>query len=956
MKKKGTKQFFYLTTVLVFLFLTLSNAQNIQENNFITRIFAPPQSSGEEQKYDTGKNIKSIPNSDLVIHNINNHLKKVAKLKFQGIPNSEIYNHVSLSKSANVTGAISGVIYESDGTTPIRDFCDITAFNEYGKYMGSDYTFDFKNGEYSIDELPDGSYYVMARADGYANEFYDNVYDWQNATMVEVSSGQETVGINFSLKKYKGSISGLVTDVNGAPIVECYLMAVGENNINSLSTMTGPDGSYKIEGLQSGEYKIQAEYFIEGKNYVTEWYDNVYNSNEAKLVSVVEPNTTNNINFVLESGGAIKGKVVDPSGSLVYANEVEIVAFNDKRDYIAFSETNENGEFIITGLSNKIYKLRIHYNGMKNYVEGNYQLESWYDGETDFNKAIPISVTISDTVKNITIKLREGGKIKGKVENYNGVSINYECEITAYLDNKKQCSYGIQVENGNYMIDKLPTGSYKLFANYFGHTQFVGEEPISEWYNGASNFDEAQIVEVTAPNTTENIDFTLERGGYISGKVFDSNGQPLSYSGFVVAFDLEFNTVSQSDILNEGMYFITGLPTGEYKLEAYSYDGNNLSKEWFNNAQSFETATIVSLTAPNHTSNINFTLESTETSSSMVQGFVQGEDGLNLTNEKHFIQLLFFDSKSGNFVDNTFNSMNGGYQLELMGTEFKIAAVSYYANWMNGENNDSLAVTYYENGISFNDTNTKTVIIENNTATTLSNIVMNKVSGSISGSIYYKNTEELISEGFIIYIFDEYGYLSTFSSYNTDFSNPEGKYSACGLRPGNYYALVLYGDLWNNPTAIWHGGYKDDINTSIFKPKITIPNEAKSIVVADGETKDVDFDIPIFTDVGKNKTLQQLYSLSQNYPNPFNPTTSISYSIPSIASDLSAGQASFSLRNVQLKVYDILGKEVATLVNENQKPGYYEVEFDGKDLTSGIYIYEIRAGEYIQSKKMLMIK
>jgi hypothetical protein len=84
------------------------------------------------------------------------------------------------------------------------------------------------------------------------------------------------------------------------------------------------------------------------------------------------------------------------------------------------------------------------------------------------------------------------------------------------------------------------------------------------------------------------------------------------------------------------------------------------------------------------------------------------------------------------------------------------------------------------------------------------------------------------------------------------------------------------------------------------------------------------------------------YSIS-NYPNPFNPTTTISYQLP---------QDGF----VTLKVYDILGKEVATLVNENKNAGYYNVTFDASKLTSGIYIYRIRANNYVQSKKMMLVK
>ena len=85
------------------------------------------------------------------------------------------------------------------------------------------------------------------------------------------------------------------------------------------------------------------------------------------------------------------------------------------------------------------------------------------------------------------------------------------------------------------------------------------------------------------------------------------------------------------------------------------------------------------------------------------------------------------------------------------------------------------------------------------------------------------------------------------------------------------------------------------------------------------------------------------YNLSQNYPNPFNPSTVISYQLPVIGF-------------VTLKVYDILGREVATLVNEEKPAGEYEVEFNGTNLPSGIYFYQIKAGNYSETKKMVLLK
>jgi hypothetical protein len=92
------------------------------------------------------------------------------------------------------------------------------------------------------------------------------------------------------------------------------------------------------------------------------------------------------------------------------------------------------------------------------------------------------------------------------------------------------------------------------------------------------------------------------------------------------------------------------------------------------------------------------------------------------------------------------------------------------------------------------------------------------------------------------------------------------------------------------------------------------------------------------------------FSLSQNYPNPFNPTTNIKYSIPE--------NGKWKIENglVTLKVFDILGKEVVTLVNQKQSPGDYEIKFDGSKLSSGIYFYKLTAGDFSDVKSMILIK
>jgi hypothetical protein len=95
------------------------------------------------------------------------------------------------------------------------------------------------------------------------------------------------------------------------------------------------------------------------------------------------------------------------------------------------------------------------------------------------------------------------------------------------------------------------------------------------------------------------------------------------------------------------------------------------------------------------------------------------------------------------------------------------------------------------------------------------------------------------------------------------------------------------------------------------------------------------------------------FSLYQNYPNPFNPVTKIRFDIPN---DLSFQRKLESSSTVTLKIYDIIGREIQTLVNENLNPGTYEVTFDGSNFASGIYFYKLIAGDFAQTKSMILLK
>lgn len=144
------------------------------------------------------------------------------------------------------------------------------------------------------------------------------------------------------------------------------------------------------------------------------------------------------------------------------------------------------------------------------------------------------------------------------------------------------------------------------------------------------------------------------------------------------------------------------------------------------------------------------------------------------------------------------------------------------------------------------------------------------------------------------------------------------KATASSISQGQYW--YCYGYYQNN-VLMWAGGIPN--NNGWFMPGNLTVTPA--------------------TDVNSEKELNFQYHLFQNFPNPFNPTTKINYSIP--------------LRSfVTLKVYNMLGIEIATLVNEEKPVGNFEVEFDGGSLSSGIYFYKMETSSFSDTKKFILLK
>jgi hypothetical protein len=192
----------------------------------------------------------------------------------------------------------------------------------------------------------------------------------------------------------------------------------------------------------------------------------------------------------------------------------------------------------------------------------------------------------------------------------------------------------------------------------------------------------------------------------------------------------------------------------------------------------------------------------------------------------------------------------------------------------------------------------------------------------------------------------DYGWVRVSTNNGSTWTALEGEYT----EPGE-------GSFQPNGQPVYDGVISDWVKEEISlanylssELKIQFQLKTDQGVTRDGWYLD---DIGIFiytipTDKSGDEEPVYTFSLNQNYPNPFNPSTKIKYTIPS------AGTSFMKL--VQLKVYDVLGTEVAVLISEEQPAGNYEVEFDASNLSSGIYFYKLSTGSFVETKKMILLR
>jgi hypothetical protein len=572
------------------------------------------------------------------------------------------------------TGAISGIVTEAATSAPIPGV-QVNIFNSNRSLVST--TSTDSSGVYTTPaDLATGTYYaVTSNSLGYLDELYDNINclafscDVTSGTPIAVTDGATTTGINFALAP-GGRISGTVIDAaTSAPIANVFVqIRRGTDGQGVSNTFTDGSGNYVSgPGLPTGTYYAVT---LNSLGYVDEFYDNIIcfgcSFNAGTPISVTVGATTPGINFALDLGGRISGRLTDAGTGEPIANGI-VNIYNSTGSFISSVSADSSGNYMtFSGVPAGSCFVRT-------FVIGQGYVNELYDNipcpvfQCDVTTGTPIPVTAGATTPNIDFALIGPGEITGTVTDAATNMPLADIGVDIYNSNDELVGTFFTDSSGNYTGTGLISDTYYVVtSNTFGY--------IDEVYDNIACVPCDPVTGTPIPiapgETVPNINFALSLGGSISGNVINvDTGAPIE-NILVLIFNPagQFITSGTTDLKGE---YITmrGLPTGTYY--ARTSNAQDYINELYKDIQCLNcdvtSGTPITVTAGLITSDIKFTLQK--------GGRIIGTVTNAVTQSPVGAFIEIFDS-SGNLV--TFTSGTGSYI-----TSEGLPTGTYYARTFN---------------------------------------------------------------------------------------------------------------------------------------------------------------------------------------------------------------------------------------------------------------------------------
>jgi uncharacterized repeat protein (TIGR01451 family) len=318
-----------------------------------------------------------------------------------------------------------------------------------------------------------------------------------------------------------------------------------------------------------------------------------------------QPWKTKQITFrppVVDTGATVSGRVTGENGGPVIGAIVSASSFDTNGNKGGVGTTDSSGNYQIKGLQAGEYRISASSTGKVTLYWSN--VDSW-------SLASPVTVKKGENKAGIDFMLRQGGSISGKVYDSSGQPISGIS--VAATPTEGTSSLGATTDNnGEYTITNLPLTSYIVTAGPSVNSPGVDKNYATQYYSNKFGSATADQIELSK-NTPDigDINFALVSGGSISGKVYDENNKPLS-NAYVWASRFDSNNQEGNGAYSDisGNFIVIGLAPGDYRVSAAFQD--KTTQYWQKSV--YSSATAVSVTALNVTSNIDFSLESATSS------------------------------------------------------------------------------------------------------------------------------------------------------------------------------------------------------------------------------------------------------------------------------------------------------------------------------------------------------
>ena len=679
-------------------------------------------------------------------------------------------------------GRIAGTITSSATGNPIAGV--LVFFIDGGEQFPFSTATTDSLGHYLSDGGTDSGnvFVITANGQGFQDESYNNhkctIETCETADPVAVTLGATTSGINFALDP-GGRISGTVRDVNNSPLAIVNVQVRDSTGEQIDEVVTDASGNFITSGLPSGTYYVNTDNSLGLVDYL---WNNILcaggfcEQTQGTPISVTVPSTTSGINFVLTQGKPISGTVTAAAGGAPL-EDVFINLVNSSGGFVGGARTDASGAFTTGAVPPGTYFANTFAN---NYVQQLYNNISCTT--CPLTNGTPIVVS-NQPVTNINFSLLATGtgSLTGTVtDGFNG---NLPTGLQVQLVNG---SGGViataSTTSGVYTFSNVATGSYYVRTN----APAGGIPYINQLYNGVTCLNScsifttvgATLVNVGSGVTTSGINFTLQRGGVITGTISAAvNGSPLSGIGAQV-FNSAGVVMGTFNSNASGVYTTPGLPADTYYVRTSNF-GSFINQLWQGQTCP-QAGCIVTSGTPvvvngATVSGINFAL----VSGGRISGKVT--DASTATTLQNVAVQIF--SSTGVNLGSTNTDSSGNYSTS------GLPAGTYYVRTSTGLlfqfNPPLVFVDQLWNGTScvpfcLNPTAGTPVTVTNSITTTGINFALSR-GGSISGAVIDAGTGNGLSVN--VQIYTSAGVFAKAAG-----TNAAGGYTVAGLPPGTYYA------------------------------------------------------------------------------------------------------------------------------------------------------------------------